>query len=468
MRRRKPTPKFTNWKKKESLKDKLRKKHALKGGEKTICLTMIVKNESANMVRLLDSVKPAIDMICITDTGSTDNTVEIIHEWGKTNGIETTVCHDEWKNFSYNRTNSVRNAKKTYPNADYFLLSDADFVWEVNVGGKFDKRLLVDHKYMIRQHNPSISYDNVRLLSSQVDWECVGLTHEYWAEALKQEGFSGYVRTARIRTLQIDDREDGGCKDDKFERDERLLRYGLTIPEERPGLHTRYKFYLAQTLKDTGRHFEAIEQYKERIKDKGFEEEVYYSRFQIGFCLEKIAWNYNYCADIMLKAAESDGKEDPNLGEDGEGGPEREPKYTEKQLELLEKWNPDDDPPGQLKLKADYYFEQADKAYWKAYQSRKHRAEALYNLTRMHRTLFHSARAYELTQIGRKIERTTDTLFVNDAAYDYLWDFEISLTAFYLYGKMDEARNAISKLMVRNDIPKYIRDTIERNAKYYL
>ena len=45
---------------------------------KTLCLNMIVKNESKIIRRLLESVAPYIDCYCICDTGSTDNTIEII------------------------------------------------------------------------------------------------------------------------------------------------------------------------------------------------------------------------------------------------------------------------------------------------------------------------------------------------------------------------------------------------------
>jgi glycosyltransferase involved in cell wall biosynthesis len=41
----------------------------------TICINMIVKNESKIITRMLDTVLPIIDAYCICDTGSTDNTV---------------------------------------------------------------------------------------------------------------------------------------------------------------------------------------------------------------------------------------------------------------------------------------------------------------------------------------------------------------------------------------------------------
>ena len=43
----------------------------------TLCLNMIVKNESKIITRLFNSVVPIIDCYCICDTGSTDNTVKI-------------------------------------------------------------------------------------------------------------------------------------------------------------------------------------------------------------------------------------------------------------------------------------------------------------------------------------------------------------------------------------------------------
>ena len=47
----------------------------------SICLTMIVKNESKIIERCFDSVKDYIDTWCICDTGSTDGTQDIIKKY---------------------------------------------------------------------------------------------------------------------------------------------------------------------------------------------------------------------------------------------------------------------------------------------------------------------------------------------------------------------------------------------------
>ena len=47
-----------------------------------INLVMIVKNEERSLRRCLEAAKPLVDEILITDTGSSDRTVEIAKELG--------------------------------------------------------------------------------------------------------------------------------------------------------------------------------------------------------------------------------------------------------------------------------------------------------------------------------------------------------------------------------------------------
>ncbi len=60
---------------------------ACEEGEKTICLTMIVKNEIKVLKRCFDSVLPIIDTFSICDTGSTDGTPEFIESSFKEKGM---------------------------------------------------------------------------------------------------------------------------------------------------------------------------------------------------------------------------------------------------------------------------------------------------------------------------------------------------------------------------------------------
>ena len=68
---------------------------------------MIIKDESAVICRCLASVKPFIDYWVIVDTGSMDNTEEIICEVLQT--VPGELHRRVWKNFGENRTNNIRN-----------------------------------------------------------------------------------------------------------------------------------------------------------------------------------------------------------------------------------------------------------------------------------------------------------------------------------------------------------------------
>ena len=82
-----------------------------------VCLNMIVKNESRIMSRCLGALMGLVDYICVCDTGSTDDTVEIIHAFCKEkieNGQLTgyRVFHHPWKNFGVNRTWAVHECQR--------------------------------------------------------------------------------------------------------------------------------------------------------------------------------------------------------------------------------------------------------------------------------------------------------------------------------------------------------------------
>jgi len=65
----------------------------------TLCLSMIVKNESKIITRLLNSVLSIIDCYCICDTGSNDETVKIITEYFNNKNIPGKVLYEPSKIF---------------------------------------------------------------------------------------------------------------------------------------------------------------------------------------------------------------------------------------------------------------------------------------------------------------------------------------------------------------------------------
>lgn len=236
-----------------------------------IVLVLMIRNESKIIERCLKSVQGIVDAICVHDTGSTDNTCAIVKEFlvGRTGCLTTS----EWQNFGHNRTLSFQHARvyithtlKWKLDETYGLLLDADMIFHA---GELRKQKLTEKGYTFIQVNGHLEYTNCRLIRMDHDWICRGVTHEYW---------DGPTVHLPKEICWIDDKNDGGCKADKFERDARLLEEGLA---KEPG-NVRYMFYLAQTYHCLNRHRDAIRLYKQRFHAGGWDEERWYSLYMIG------------------------------------------------------------------------------------------------------------------------------------------------------------------------------------------
>ena len=233
---------------------------------KTICIGLIVKNESLNIRQTLEAVKPIIDSWVICDTGSTDDTESIAKEVLK--GIPGEYVHRPWVNFGYNRTEV---AALTKDKADYSLMLDADFT--VVLDG-FDKNKLVDDQYDLIIRWFGTSFYNPLLFSNRLSWKSVGVVHEYWyAEGVKTR--------SKFSALSLNHDRHGAARP-KGLNDLKLLEQGIIDEPNNP----RYHFYLANTLRDVGNYERAIEIFEKRIDMKGWDEEVFYSKYQIGLCYE--------------------------------------------------------------------------------------------------------------------------------------------------------------------------------------
>ena len=240
-----------------------------------IILISMIKNEEKIIERCISSVLPIIDAICVTDTGSTDSTVDKVNNLITTSNIVGKVYIDEWKNFGFNRNNSFLNAVAYCKelgwdlNETYGLLIDADMQLVVK---NFDKSMLTSNGYKIIQENTALEYYNTRFIKMSIEWKCVGVTHEYW------DGSGTDILNKDI--VYINDIGDGGSKGDKIPRDIRLLEQGILDEPE----NVRYYFYLAQSYKDCGNFKKAISLYKKRISMGGWYEEVWYSYYMIAKC----------------------------------------------------------------------------------------------------------------------------------------------------------------------------------------
>lgn len=261
-----------------------------------IVLCMIVKNEAAIIRRCLKSALPHVDGYCICDTGSSDGTPRVIAETAAAFGRPGRVVQHAFRDFGYNRTLSVAEARawvteQGWPlEQTYLLFLDADMVLHVAPG--FDKRALSATYYSLIQDNGCLRYHNIRLACLSHDWRAVGPTHEYWQPTGETAAEPG-----SIDTMWIHDIGNGGSKANKFSRDIFLLRRALSREPHNP----RYAFYLAQSYYDVGRFAEAAEWYQRRCRSPDFPEERWYARYRRGLCFLRMRQGER-AAGILLEA----------------------------------------------------------------------------------------------------------------------------------------------------------------------
>jgi glycosyltransferase involved in cell wall biosynthesis len=239
----------------------------------SVCLCMVVKNESALIRTALRSVKGLIDRWSITDTGSCDGTQIIIQQ--EMVGIPGQLHECPWVNWAVNRTQAIELAKAS--GADFIFLLDAD---EQLIMAIAPKELDSDCAYWVTIKYGSIFYQRPNLLSVKHNWHYIGVTHEYltpFPDTPKEVRLNLTLRTHPTRATKTSDK----CAADAI-----LLEEAL---KTEPG-NSRYVFYLAQSYRDSGEQFKALEMYQARTVMGGWYEEVWYSFFQIAELM--VALNY--------------------------------------------------------------------------------------------------------------------------------------------------------------------------------
>jgi glycosyltransferase involved in cell wall biosynthesis len=230
---------------------------------KTVCLDMIVKNESRVIQRCLESVKTIVQYWVIVDTGSTDGTKEIVRDVLK--DVPGELYERPWVDFAHNRNEALFFAKGR---GDYLLLIDADERLEFTepFAPKFNRDL-----YYVSIYSKRSMYHRACLIDNRLDWYYKGVVHEQF---LPNTGRTTEVLKG-VSNISMSEEGARGRDPNKYLKDAALLEKALQNEPDNP----EYVYYLAQSYGNANDCKMAFYYYQKRAGMGGCPQCVYYSLY---------------------------------------------------------------------------------------------------------------------------------------------------------------------------------------------
>lgn len=253
-----------------------------------VCLTMIVRDEAHVIARCLASAKPFIDRWCIVDTGSTDQTADIVRD--ALHDIPGALHQRPWNGFGPARTDAFDLALQSLESESnderwYALVLDADELISGELPSYLDAPAC-----SVQLHMSKVQYKQLRMFELRRKWRYEGVLHEF-------PTCDGNWSDQRLDEIMIASASDGARSrtPDKYKKDAEVLESAIRELNEladpaREPLKTRYVFYLAQSYRDAQDDRKAAENYLRRAEMGGGLnwEEIYISLLEAGRALERI------------------------------------------------------------------------------------------------------------------------------------------------------------------------------------
>lgn len=278
-----------------------------------LVLTQIMKDEAHVITRMLDSIKSIVDIVCLVDTGSTDNTIEVVKNWGTQNNVETHVFERAFDNFENSRNYSIQVAREVTKDRgnDYWgFWLDADETIEILPN--FNKAGINKDLYMFNTYINVMKYTRNECYKLDKPFRFYGPVHEFIVCDDKNIT-SGLMEGLNVR-VQMDGGSWKGNIPEKYKSHAFVLEKYIDANRQDP----RWIFYTAQSYHDSAclpdnreeneeRLRRSLKYYKERIsRNDGYPEEVFYSQFRVGTIMRVLDEPFHLTLNELLKAYSMD------------------------------------------------------------------------------------------------------------------------------------------------------------------
>lgn len=278
-----------------------------------ISLAMMVKNEEKTILKSLESCKSIISSLYIFDTGSDDETLNIVKQFDNENPqIAVYIKQGDFVDFSISRNVLLEFVEENKHVQFVILLDSNDELRGPEILYKIleeeSKKTLENTKYysqgyLLRQRwftgNGMDTYFNIRLIRGNCGWRYHAPVHEYIQNDSDPNSITTRIDAPEVFIYQ-DRTQDCESTNKRFQRDkEILLKEHFKNPTD-----ARTLFYLAQTYGSLSMAKEAYYYYKLRVKYGGYEEERYHSFFRMGEIAKSMGMEDQVFIHWWIKAME--------------------------------------------------------------------------------------------------------------------------------------------------------------------
>lgn len=218
-----------------------------------VAVIIMVKDEASNILRTLVSVQDYIKQFVILDTGSTDDTIQIIREWCDTHEKDLLLRESPFRNFADSR-NELLELAESVPHAWLLLMDAGDEArgdW-TTLQNSFEDD--IDGLSIQQRWNLQHIYRNMRCVRNRANWRFKGVVHEYITREKTYHFKDTRTKQCPAEFYLFQDRVAcGGSSANRFQKDYVVLKHAI---EEEPD-NERYMFYMAQTCRCVNKYTEA-------------------------------------------------------------------------------------------------------------------------------------------------------------------------------------------------------------------
>lgn len=223
----------------------------------TVALCMIVKNERHNLPRLLESVRGCFDEIHITDTGSTDGTLQFLEQQQERKGDGTPIHlhHFTWiEDFA-----AARNFSFSHAQSEFVMWLDGDDVlgnaeafklWR-DTAMELADYWLVPYHYAYAGDRPICSFARERVVRRSRGFQWRYFIHE----GIDLKGCVGQPTVQQCATWTVNHKRT--AEDLEKDRSRNIRIFEKHAASGTP-LDPRMNYYWGKELFESGQHLEAF------------------------------------------------------------------------------------------------------------------------------------------------------------------------------------------------------------------